>query len=214
MTAERGAPWRFLEALIAWGTPAEHQSDLLVARKDYFARTGEVFEDDRQYEVRMAAFLEYYVCDRLAPHWGRTPARARYEEALRNETPQRAAVYRSFTETNHGLFEVRRMTKNEVRLRGVYSAIDYDVEERRQLVGLHEGDILECRLIPFEGQLHFSLAWCFHPHEAAALIRAEIKRRLQLSPVPPEFDLLAECAQRSLKVDRYRQVTVENIYTF
>lgn len=214
MTPAQRAPWTFLEELITWATPEAHKADLLEAKKGFFERTGEVFEDDRQLEQRMAAFLEHYVCDRPAPHLGRTPARARYEEALRQETPERAAAFRPFSETVHGLFEVRRMGQSEVRLKGLFSGIDFDVAERRQLVGLAVGDVLECRLIPFAGLLHFSSTWCFHPHEAAGLIRAEARRRLELSDKASETELAQECAQRSLKVERYRQIAVEKIYEF
>lgn len=213
MTAAR-APWSFLEELIAWATPEANKADLLDARKAHFEKTGEVFDDDRQLELRMAGFLEHYVCDRVAPHLGKTPARARYELALREDVPERAAAFRAFTETLHGLFEVRRMAKSEVRLRALFSGIDYDVAERRQLVGLEVGDVLECRLIPFAGLLHFSSAWCFHPHEAAPLIRAEAQRRAAQGAAGAELELLQDCARRSLKVERYRQIAVEKIYDF
>jgi hypothetical protein len=75
------------------------------------------------------------------------------------------------------------------------------------------GDVLECRLIPYAGRLYFSSAWCFHPHEAAPLIRAEARRRAAQSP-GSELELLQDCARRSLKVDRYRQIAVEKIYDF
>jgi len=213
MTAAPGSVWSFLEELIAWATPEAHKDDLVQAKKAWFERSGEVFDDDRQLEQRMAAFLEHYVCDRPAPHLGgKTPARARYEAALQAETPERAAAFRPFTETLHGLFEVRRMARGEVRLRGLFSGIDFDVAERRQLVGLEVGDVLECRLVPFAGHLHFSSAWCFHPHAAAPLIRAEARRRLEAGGV--EADLVHDCARRSLKVERYRQIAVEKIYDF
>jgi hypothetical protein len=157
----------------------------------------------------MAAFLEHYVCDRPAPHFeGRTPARARYEQALREEVPERAAAFRALTETLPGLFEVRKIAPGEVRLQGLFTGITSDVTERRHIVGLQVGDVLEARLIPFGGHLHFSGAYVFHPHEAAALIKAEAKH------APDERALVEDCAQRALKVERYRQIAVEKIYDF
>lgn len=207
-----GAPHPFLEELIAWATPEETKPDLLAAKQAFFEKTGEVFDDDRQLELRMAGFLEHYVCDRLAPHFGRTPARARYEQALTSEPPERAFAFRCLTETVHGLFEVQRITKGEVRLRGLFSGIDRDVTERRQIVGLGVGDVLEARLIPFDGHTYFSPAYCFHPHEAAKQIRDEARRRAEAGL--PELELLHDCAQRSLKVGRYRQIALEKIYDF
>lgn len=207
------APNPFLDELIAFATPAETKDDLLAARAAWFARNGEVFDEDRQIERRMAGFLEHYVCDRVAPHFGKTPARQRYELSLREDSPARAGAFRGLAETIHGLFEVRRITQGEVRLRGLSSGITWDVTERRQIVGLRRGDVLEARLIPFEGHLHFSPAYCFHPHEAAGLIRAEARRRLKGGAFDePAFT--QDCAQRSLKVERYRQIAVEKIYDF
>lgn len=206
------APHPFLEELIAWATPEATKDDLLEARQAWFARMGEVFEEDRQLELRMQGFLEHYACDRVAPHLGRTPARARYEQALQAEGPERAAAFRAFTETIHGLFEVRRLAKGEVRVRGLFSGLTWDVTERRQMVGLEVGDVLEARLLPFDGHAHFAPAYCFHPHEAAKLIKA--RAALVIESGGEEAGLLAECAQRSLKVDRYRQIAVEKIYDF
>lgn len=207
------APHPVLEELIAWATPESTKEDLLAARKAWFTANGEVFEEDRQIEQRMAGFLEHYVCDRVAAHFGKTPARQRYEQALREETPERAAAFRAFTETHHGVFEVRKILAHEVRLRGLFTGITWDVTERRHIVGLTVGDVLEARLIPFGGHLHFSPAYVFHPHEAAAQIKAEARRLVKAGT----FDQLAfvqDCAQRSLKVERYRQIAVEKIYDF
>lgn len=206
-------PQALLEELIAFATPEATKADLLAARALWFERSGEVFNEDRQLELRMAGFLEHYACDRLAPHLGKTPARQRYEESLREDAPGRAAGFRALTETIHGLYELKRIAKGQVRLEGLFSGISWDVTERRQVVGLVVGDVVEARLIPFGGHFHFSPAYCFHPHEAAQQIKAEAKRRKKTG-VGDEASFVHECARRSLKVDRYRQIAVERIYDF
>ena len=128
--------------------------------------------------------------------------------------PEQAAAFRAFTETLHGLFEVRKVGKGLVRLRELFSGKDYDVTERRQTVGLEKGDILEARLIPFEGHLLFSQAFIFHPRDAGKAIRAEVKRRKKHEPQRPPVDLTWDCARRQLKTERYRQIPVERIYDF
>ncbi|HEY1088359.1 MAG TPA: hypothetical protein VGE37_11715 [Archangium sp.] len=207
------APNPYLEELIAFATPEATKPDLLEARAAWFEANGEVFDEDRQLEQRMAGFLEHYVCDRVAPHFGKTPARARYEQSLREDSPERAAAFRGLTETLHGLFEVKRITKGEVRLKALFSGVTFDVTERRQIVGLQPSDVLEARLIPFSGHLHFSPAYCFHPHEAAAQIKAEAKRLVKTGKFD-ERAFVQDCATRSLKVERYRQIAVEKIYDF
>lgn len=205
-------PW--MEELISWSTSESAKEDLLLARKDYFRRTGEVFDDDRGLEQRMAAFLEHYVCDRVRPHLGVTPARARYLEALRAESPERAAGWLAFTETVHGLFEVKKLSPGSVRVQGLFSGLDFQVAERRQLIGLAVGDVLECRLIPFGGAWGFSSAWCFHPHQVAKRIKAHARLLRRADGAVDEAGFVADCAQRALKLERYRQIAVEKIYDF
>jgi len=204
----------FLEQLIAFGSSEPKKPDLLVAKGEYFALTGEIFEDDKQFESRMASFLDYYLCDRRSPLTGRSPAQELYEDKQRTAPQDQVVGFRAFTETVHALFEVRKLGKGLVRLRELFSGKDYNVTERRQMAGLEKGDILEARLIPFGGMLLFSAAFTYHPREASKAIWREVKRRKKKLPQASPDELIWECAKRSLKVDRYRQIAAEKIYDF
>lgn len=200
------------DALVQWAMTSERQDDVVAGRAEYSQLAGEVFEEDRQLELRLAGFLEYYLCDRVAPWAGATPARARYLEALQREPPERAAAWRAFTETWHGLFRVTRLEEGVVRVRSLSARSEVEITERRALHGLSVGDVLEARLVPFGEVLSFSGAWVWHPHAAAPLIVAEAERRRRAGL--PERELLFDCARRSLKADRYRQIAIEKIYDF
>jgi hypothetical protein len=204
----------FLEQLIAFASAEPRKADLIAAKAEYFGLTGEIYEDDKQFEMRMASFLDYYLFDRRSPVTGRTPAQEVYEDKQRTGDPAQVVGFRAFTETVHGLFEVRKLGKGAVRLREIHSGKDHNVTERRQMAGLEKGDILEARLIPFGGHLLFSSAFCYHPREASKSIVKEVKRRKKATPPVPVDDLVWECAKRSLKADRYRQIAVEKIYDF
>ncbi len=202
----------WFDELVSWAKLDDRKEEVLQARKEFFERTGEIFEDDRQFESRMASFLEYFLIDRKGAD-GRTPAEARYELALTEGPPERAAAYRAFTETLHGLYEVRKLEAHQVKLRSLFGRGDFTVTERRQLAGLHKGDVLEARLIPFGGFFWFSGAFTWHPTEAARLIAAEAKRRVKSGQLD-EAALMNDCARRALKVGRYRNIAVEKIYDF
>jgi hypothetical protein len=203
----------YLDALTAWASTEDRKPDLLQAKSDYFKLTGEVFEDDKVFEMRMASFLDWYLFDRQSPTTGKTPAQE-YFEAQQQQSVEQANAFRSFTETLHGLFEVRKLGKGMVRMREVFSGKDHDVTERRQLAGLEKGDILEARLIPFGGHLWFSPAFCFHPRQVSKAIWKEVKRRKKKEPERPQKDLIWDCARRAVKAERYRQIAVEKIYDF
>lgn len=203
----------YLDELIAFGSSEARKADLLAAKAEYFRMTGELFEDDKLFEQRMASFLDYYLFDRPNAQ-GKTPAEELLEQRAASAPPEALGAYRGFTETVHGLFEVRKLGKGTVRLRELHSGKDYDVTERRHVAGLEKGDILEARLIPFAGRLLFSGAFCYHPKVAAAAIRKEMKRRKKEQPDRPAKELAWDCAHMALKAERYRQIPIEKIYDF
>jgi hypothetical protein len=202
----------YLDELVAFATPETRKEELVAARKEFFERTGEIFEDDKQFEPRMAGLLEYFIFDRPREA-GLTPAAEFYARALAEGPPERATAFRAFTQTVHGLFEVRKLAQGWVVLRELFTGLDFQVTERRQLAGLTKGDVLEARLIPFGGDFWFSAAFCWHPRAAVPSILKEVKRRKKKGPaLPAEF--LDDCARRALKADRYRNIAIEKIYEF
>ena len=204
----------YLDQLIAFASHEDRKPDLLAAKAEYFQRTGEVFEDDKQFEMRMASFLDHYLFDRKRAESGKTPAEEFLDARAAVGDAAEQAAFRSFTETVHGLFEVRKIKPGIVRLRELFGGKEFDVTERRHTVGLEKGDILEARLIPFDGALVFSAAFCFHPRDAVKAIKKEVKRRKKVMPDAPSLDLTWEAAKRALKADRYRQIAVDKIYDF
>lgn len=203
----------YFDELVKWATPEVRQAELLEAKAEFFKLTGEIFDDDKQVEMRMAAFLEHYVLDRVSPHRGKTPATELFEK-LKAEGSERAGLFEGFTQTLHGLYEVRKLGDGFVRVRELFDGEDHEVTERRKLIGLTKGDIVEARLVPFAAQLWFSAAFVYHPPGAFKSILREVKRRRKLEPTRPRRELIYDCARRSLKADRYRQIAIEKIYDF
>ncbi|MBI5542385.1 MAG: hypothetical protein HY901_00735 [Deltaproteobacteria bacterium] len=202
-----------LDALIAFASSDRFKDELLKAKAEYFAGTGEVFEDDRSFEMRMASFLDYHVFDRVLPEHSKTPAQVFLLES--GEIPQEAlAVRRGLVETRHSLWEVRKLSKDLVRLRGLFDGKDVDVFERRQPTGLKKGDLIEARLIPVGGRYLFSSAFCFHPPEAKKPIAKELKRRRKEEPGFSTRDFIWAASKMRLKWERYRNIAVTDIYAF
>ena len=202
-----------LDALIAFASGEGYKEELLKAKAEYFAGTGEIFEDDRAFEMRMASFLNYYIFDRPMPGSGRTPAQLFLDQSGAASDPERA-VRRGFVETRHSLWEVRKLAKDLVRLRDQFTGKDTDVFERRQPAGLNKGDLIEARLIPVDGHWLFSPAFCFHPPEAKKVILKELKRLKKEEPSFSTRDFIWTLAKMRLKWDRYRNIAVTDIYAF
>jgi hypothetical protein len=205
------------ERLLSWATSEPRKDELLAARREHFGRYGEPHEEDRTYEVRLNGMLDFYLYD-FRPPGGTATTIGRFLEAEGpNLAPPELAAYEDLARNVHGLFEVRKIAEGTVRLRDVFSGGDHDVTERRQVAGLEKGDVLEARLLPFEGNLYFSGAFLYHPREARKPIFAEVKRLRKAAgkggtPDVPAF--LALLSRMAMKLERYRNVRLESIYQF
>ncbi len=205
------------DRLLAWATAEPRKERLLTARRLHFDAYGEPHEEDRTYEARLNGMLDFYLYDFRSAAGGRTTL----EEFLFSEgaslDPGERQAFEDLAHNVHTLFEVRRIADGAVRLRDVFTGKDYDVVERRQLIGLEKGDVLEARLLPNEGALVFSGAFLYHPREARKPILAEVKKRRKVAGKGGDPDmpgLLALLSRMAFKLERYRNVRLESIYDF
>jgi hypothetical protein len=205
------------ERLLSWASADPQDPLLLAARQDHFARYGEPHEEDKSYERRMNGMLEAYLFD-WRPSPGAPTALERFLVARGDDLPaEELAAFRALGANRHGLFEVRRMEPGQVRLRDVFTGEEIEVTERRQVAGLAKGDLLEARLMPFDGQLWFSGAFLYQPREARARVLAEVKRLKKAAGKhgrPDLAGLLAALSRMAFKLERYRNVRLESIYDF
>ena len=208
---------QLLERLMAWATAEPRKEDLLSARREHFERRGEPHEEDRSYEVRLNGMLDAYLYE-YRPSGGPTTTLERFLEAEAAAlTPEEVDAYRALLSSVNALFEVRKIKDGVVVVRDVFSATEYDVTERRTTAGLEKGDLLEARLLPFDGTLFFSGAFLYHPREARKPILAEVKRLKKAAgrgSTPDVRAFLAQLARMAMKLERYRNVRLESIYDF
>ncbi len=205
------------ERLLSWATAPERQADLLAARADHFGRYGEPHEEDQSYERRMNAMLDDYLYEWRPAPLAPTTLERFVEAQGASLAPEDHATVAGLAAQRRGLFEVTRLQPGLVRVADVFTGEVLDVTERRQVAGLEKGDLLEARLLPYEGKLVFSGAFLYHPREARALILAEVKRLKKAAgkaarPDPAPF--LATLSRMAFKLERYRNVRLESIYDF
>jgi hypothetical protein len=205
------------ERLLAWAGADTRKESLLAARQAYFAAFGEPNEEDKSFELRMNGLLDFYLFD-FRDGRSRTALEQFVldpENALAADESDR---YRELSNNVHGLFEVRRIRPGELRVRDVFSGQDHDIVERRQVVGLAKGDLIEARLLPFEGRFWFSGAFLYHPQAVRKRILGEVKRLRKESgkngSQPDVKAFLALLSRMAFKLERYRNVKIESIYDF
>jgi len=205
------------ERLLSWATAPARQADLLAARADHFGRYGEPHDEDQSYEQRMNGMLDDYLYEwRPSPLAPSTLERFVAEEGSTLSAADHATLS-GLVAQRRGLFEVKRLQPGLVRLVDVFTREVLEVAERRQVAGLEKGDLLEARLLPYEGKLVFSGAFLYHPREARKLILAEVKRLKKAAGKAAEPDqgaFLATLSRMAFKLERYRNVRLESIYDF
>lgn len=205
------------ERLLSWASAPPREEDLLRAKREHFQEYGEPHEEDRSYEVRVNGMLDAYLYEFRVPGTAQRIVERFVEAEGGALPPEDLAAYRALSQSVHGLFEVRKIKDGLVRLRDVFTGKDVDVTERRQVAGLNKDDLLEARLLPFEGGLYFSGAFLYHPREARKAILAEVKRMKKEAGKGGEIDpkpFLARLSRMALKMERYRNVRLESIYDF
>jgi hypothetical protein len=200
----------YFERLAGWAIGPRFDAEIARARTEFFEGTGAIHEDDHAFEHRMSGLSEYYLMDRPldGDAAGRTPARLFLEEEGDGLTTGDRSAYRNFTRTLHGVFEIRKLTRDGVVVRDLFTAEDHRVLERRQMTGLGKGDVVEARLIPWDEHLLFSRAFIFHPREARKLVLGWAKRlRKSKAIAGPEARRGAvwTLARTTLVHDRQRQ---------
>ena len=206
------------ETLLAWAS--KDRDDIVAAKHDYFAATGEVFEDDSCIESRMQSFFNWYLLDRARGEPKLTPAQRFLKEEGATLAGAEKAVFMGFTSSRHSLYEIKkigvgliRVREELVKLRDAFTGDDFLVTERRKLPGLQSGDLIEARLLPVGDQLHFSTAFTYHPRQVRAQVLKEIKKRKKAGTLEAR-GFVWELERMALHIERFKNLPAETIYSF
>jgi hypothetical protein len=152
----------------------DHQpDDIYQAKKDFQKISGELFEDDKSYESRMGAFLEWYTFDRICPESATTPLQ-RY---LKNTsiTPESRELAEAISQSIHALFIAKKIKNDCVIVVDIMDNEKYQVLENDGSILFNADDLFEGRLIPYNGQYYFTDHFCYHPKPTVGFILSKIK---------------------------------------
>jgi len=191
---------------------ARHTADAeaaSVARREYEDRRGKVHQDDELWEPWSAAFVEWYVVERVAPGASAPPAARTYRE-LHAASDPRADVVRALVTSQRSLFEVRAMARGRVELLDLLGGAAFYVDEQRALHGVEVGDVAELRLVGIAGEVRFGRTFIYHPKVARAPIVE--RARAMLAAGNTRREVIDHIAQLRVQVTRYRHMSVARVY--
>jgi hypothetical protein len=179
-----------------------------VARRDYEERRGRVHQDDELWEAWSAAFVEWFVIERVAPG-SRLPVAAQSYAALPADDPRREAIAALIT-SHRSLFEIRATPPGRVELLDLLGGAAVSVAEQRALHGVEVGDVAELRLVGIAGEVRFGRTFVYHSKTARAAIVE--RARAMLTQGASRRDVIDNVAQLRVQVTRYRHMPVARVY--
>ncbi|MCX5868681.1 MAG: hypothetical protein NT009_14600 [Proteobacteria bacterium] len=163
----------YFEKLIAFFSTEESSPDLTQARGEYFSLINPFPTDGPLYESRLALFLDWFIFDRKYRN-GQTAVQYYYEVHASRLNPEENEIFRNFLNHLHSIFHVKQINTPEIKIQDLVDQQVYAVFERRSL-NIQEGDLCDCRLIPFQGNIYFTGAFCYHPREVLPFLKRLLK---------------------------------------
>jgi hypothetical protein len=191
---------------------ARHTADpeaASAARREYEERRGKVHQDDELWEPWSAAFVEWYVVERVADGGTVPPAALTYREMAAADDP-RAPVVKALLTSQRSLYEVRGLGKGAIELLDLLGGAELIVNEQRAMVGVEVGDVAELRLVGVAGEVRFGRTFIYHPAAARAAIVE--RARAMLAKGASRRDVIDQIAQLRVQVTRYRHMAPARVY--
>ena len=183
------------------------------ARREYEERRGRVHQDDDLWEPWSAAFVEWYVVERVADGADVPPAALSYRE-MRDANEERAALVKALVTSQRSLYEIRAIAKGRIELLDLLGGGEFHVTEQRAMLGVEVGDVAELRLVGaasnFGGEVRFGRTFIYHPKEARAAIVE--RARAMLAKGASRRDVIDQVAQLRVQVTRYRHMAPARVY--
>ena len=201
----------YFNKLVNTMTSEAYLEEVKKARTDYIKIAGEVFEDDKSFEMIMTSFLEWYILDRPIKAKNKTPLRIYLDEHAASIDSDEREFSSGLVNIIHSIFEVKGQKKEFLKMRDMLSMENHLVSEGNSTHNFRKGDILEARIFPFRGKYFFSSAFCFHPKKAGKFIYSELKK-INKNNNSDIADFILKLSYMNLKWERARGIDAKEIY--
>lgn len=205
-----------LEQAVLWANQRFGEEELVLARDEFFWKTGKVFHDDASYRTRISYFLDFFLFERplagvLSPNddeWP-TPFTA-YLKGQDQDDQQRTKIHRH----RHSIYEVLKTGDNCLILRDM-------LNNERMTVRARQGQSLKLlsKKQIFQGFLYqvepdswvLSQGLLFHPANVWRLLCKTAKKLVKSNDLD-ELETLTRFARLELRTVRHPHVDARRTY--
>ena len=166
---------KLLEQLFEFVAKSIPSEKIFEAKKSYQKETGEIYEDDKSYNTRMALFLEWYLFDNYQKESSKTILEELLEENPESWNPDQINTFSDFNQNIQGLFLVKKLKENSVKILNLFTDDTYLVQENESKLIFRKNNIFQARIIYFQNKYYFTGNFCFHPEETNKFIIPQIR---------------------------------------
>lgn len=199
-----------LEKVLSHYSSGDFYETLLQAKDDYFSKTGKAFEEDEDYESRMASFNDWYCLQYRPDETGKT-----FFQKYILEHSVLAELEQAINEVNHSLYEYLG-----TNFRGLHVLKDILHDKKLTLAKEHsapsmvKGDIFIGRTAFYRNEHYLFNGLRMMPKEARKPMAKEAKRVRKLHEKRHDLEFLFFTEALKTKWQRYGHIDVEKIFVF
>ncbi len=186
----------------------KHFDTMLEAKNLYFSLTGQIFEEDQDYESRMSAFNDWYLLQFVSedgcPIWNYVSdynVEEKVSKALRT-------IKHSIYEYQGRTFRKQHILKDIVHNRKIV------LSKRAVIPSLIKNDLFIGRVIETEGEYFTLSGLCLLPGEIKSILKKEGKKVRALNDTKKEVDFLLRVESLKTKWVRYGHLDAKTIFVF
>jgi hypothetical protein len=189
-----------------------YNSEMSLAKEEFEAVVGPIYETDRTYDARINSFHNWYILDRPLHGRGVTPLDYFIDYNANSIAEAELARYRELRDNLHSVFEVVKFLPAKTRLRDAVTGRKYDIEGTEHTQFLDRGALFNTRIFRHEQAWYTSNYFLLHPPVVGRLIRGEARKVKKAKEDPKE--LLFRLVLFQGRFDQYKQMDPRNIYRF
>lgn len=191
-------------------TDNEYRDVLITAKNDFFKITGNLNEDDDDYDLRMHSFNDWYLMQYSLSDVKRTPmADYIFSQGVEENVAKVLLSYK------HSLFQFTGEKRNGVTLfRNLRDEKNMAVKDKAIAPMFVKGDIFLARYFEIESEVVFMPGLCVLPREVKNPVVKEMVKMKSRQSKRDEQSLMLKIEYLKTKSLRYSHLALEKIFSF
>ena len=199
-----------LDAALSEYTSGIHYETLIEAKNYYFSQTGQINDEDDDYEIRMDSFNDWYVLQFISHRGTRTVIKDYLTKKNIDD-----AISKGLLNVNHSLFEfIGESMRKEVVLGDLLHNKKCILAPGHARLGLFKKDIFVGRILDYEKQHFLMNGMCVLPNEVKSVLKKQSKKVRKLKDVSKELEFLLKLEAMKTRWTRYCHIEASKLFIF